>query len=137
EPEQVNLFATAATCDPEPETNRVFVDVPSNSSSHLTILNDGDQTVTLQDNVGPANDQRRAAEANGSYMNFGITENYLGKPCNDPRAMKLCVAVYDDPTLSGAPVGPAAYATHDAGRPAIYPAARPPTLPAPGARILP
>jgi hypothetical protein len=124
EPDQVNLFATGETCDREPETNVVFADINLNTNSHLEVLNNGDQTVTFQDNVGPAGDKRRAVKANGNYLNFGVTDNYLGKPCNDPRAVKICVEFFDDPALNGTVFGPEAYATDDKGSIATYPADR-------------
>jgi len=64
---------------------------------------------------------RRAVRATGSYMNFGITDHYLGLPCNDPRNVKLCVEFYDDPALAGAVFGPEAYATDATNGTAIYP----------------
>jgi len=58
----------------------------------------------------------------GTFLNFGITDNYLGKPCNDPRTVKVCVDFYDDPAFAGLDVrfGPEAYATDDKGGIAIY-----------------
>src|SRR5439155_16369766 len=96
-------------------TNLVYSDISRNTNSHLVVLNDGDQTVTFQDNVGPVGDRRRAVRPNGSYLNFGITEHFLGLPCNDPRNVKLCVEFYDDPALAGAIFGPEAYATDATG----------------------
>ncbi|MBI4659941.1 MAG: hypothetical protein HY735_13955 [Verrucomicrobia bacterium] len=124
EPEQINVFAAGEKCDPEPETNLVFIDIAKGTTNHLAVLNNADQTVTFQDNVGPVADRRRAVRANGTYLNFGITENYLGKPCNDPRAMKMCVEFYDDPALTGAVFGPEAYATDALGGVGNYPADR-------------
>jgi hypothetical protein len=123
-PEDINKFAPPETCDPEPNTNLAGIDLQARSTNHVQVLNDGDQTVTFQDNVGPANDQRRAVCPNGTFLNFGITDNYLGKPCNDPRAMKVCLDFYDDPAFAGADVrfGPEAYATDDKGGTGIYPA---------------
>lgn len=127
EPEQINLFQPPGECDPEPETNLVGVDVNAQTSDHLVVLDSGDQTVTYNDAVGPAGDVRRAvAAANASnFLNFGITDEYLGKPCNDPRAVKVCVEFYDDPAFAGAGVrfGPEAYATDDLGGTGVYPAA--------------
>ena len=60
EPEDINQFAPADVCDPEPDTNNVFVDVGAGTSNHLNVLDGGDQAVTYQDGVGPANDKRRA-----------------------------------------------------------------------------
>ena len=124
EPEQINRFAPAATCAPEPDTNLAFTDINRNTNSHLTVLNDLDQTVTYQDDVGPPNDLRRAVRANGSYMNFGVTDHYLGLPCNDPHDMKLCVEFYDDPLLFGSVFGPEIYATDATGGTATNPASR-------------
>jgi len=115
EPEQINRFAPPEPCAPEPDTNLAYSDISRNTNSHLVVLNDGDQTVTYLDNVGPTGDLRRAVRATGSFMNFGITDHYLGLPCNDPRTVKLCVEFYDDPALTGAIFGPEAYATDATG----------------------
>jgi len=128
EPEQINRFAPPETCAPEPETNLAYSDISRNTNSHLVVLNDGDQTVTFQDNVGPAGDLRRAVSATGSFMNFGVTNHYLGLPCNDPRNLKLCVEFYDDLALVGAVFGPEMYATDAAGGTEVYPVARRHTL---------
>jgi hypothetical protein len=115
EPEVINVFAAPEKCDAEPETNYVFIDVNKGMTNHLVVLNNGDQTVTFQSDVGPAGDKRRAVRPNAAYLNFGITDNYLGKPCNDPRAIRMCVQFYDDPALIGAAFGPEAYATDGTG----------------------
>jgi hypothetical protein len=130
EPEAVNKFAPADACDPEPNTNLVGIDLNANQINHLTVIDNGDQTVTYQDTVGPTGDRRRAVRPNGSFLNFGITDNYLGKSCNDPRAVKVCVDFYDDPAFAGAEVrfGPEAYATDDQGGIAIFAADRRQTL---------
>ncbi len=128
EPDQINRFAPPESCAAEPNSKLAFADLNQNTNSHLLVLNDGDQTITFQDNVGPAGDLRRAARANGSFMNFGITDHYLGLPCNDPRNVKLCVDFYDDPALAGAVFGPEAYATDAAGGTDIYPTNRLHTL---------
>ncbi|MBI4602819.1 MAG: hypothetical protein HY721_12755 [Planctomycetes bacterium] len=124
EPEQINACSLAEECPAEPETNLVFVDVNAGTSDHLQVLDGGDQAVTFQDGVGPAGDARRAVRPNGTYMNFGVTDLYLGEPCNDPRAVKICLELYDDPALAGARFGPEAYATDDLGGIAIFPPAR-------------
>src|SRR5690606_23300419 len=59
-----------------------------------------------------------------SFMNFGITDNDLGQPCNDPRAIKVCVEYYDDPALAGAVFGPEAYALDASGGISFFPADR-------------
>ena len=122
EPEAINLFSPPDACDPEPNTNLVGIDVNANTADHLSVLNDGDQTVTFQDNVGPTGDKRRAVVPDGLYLNFAIADNYLGLPCNDTRPIKVCVDFYDDPALGGAEVrfGPEAYATDDEGGVAIF-----------------
>ena len=120
EPDVINQFAPPDACDPEPNTNLVGIDL-NGVTNHVSILNDGDQTVTIQSNVGPADDRRRAVRPDGTFLNFGVTDNYLGKACNDPRAVKVCVDFYDDPAFAGAEVrfGPEAYATDDKGGTAL------------------
>lgn len=135
DPEAVNVFAAPEACAPEPATNLVFADIHRNTSDHLVVLNNGDQTVTFEQNIGPANDKRRAVRANGNYMNFGITDNYLGRPCNDPRAIKLCIEFYDDPALTGTVFGPEAFATDAASGIGNYPADRRHTLEGSGAWV--
>jgi hypothetical protein len=54
EPEQINLFAPADTCDPEPNTNLAGIDINTGTADHMVVLDGGDQTVFYQDNIGPA-----------------------------------------------------------------------------------
>jgi len=117
---QVNVFAPPPACPGEPPVNLAFIDVNARLTNHLTILNNGDQTVSYQSGVGPANDQRMAVHATSTYMNFGILSNYLGAPCNFPRPMKVCTEVYDDPALAGASFGPEAYAADNSGDTSVY-----------------
>jgi len=117
---QVNVFAAPVSCAPEPAVNLAFIDVNASVTNHLTVLNDSDQTVTYQSNVGPAGDLRKAVQATASFMNFGILSNYLGEPCNFPRPMKVCVEFYDDPGLAGASFGPEMYAVDSVGGTATY-----------------
>jgi len=123
EPEQINLFAPADACDPEPNTNLAGIDINTGVADHMVVLDGGDQSVFYQDNVGPQGDLRRAVGANGAFLNFGITDQYLGQPCNDPRTIKVCVDFFDDPGFAGAnySFGPEAYATDNQGGTAIYP----------------
>lgn len=119
---QVNVFLPPVACDPEPPVNLAFIDLNAGVTNHLTVLNDLDQTVSFQANVGPAGDLRNAVQSTGNFMNFGILSNYLGEPCNFPRPMKVCVEFYDDPAFSGAGVsfGPEMYATDSVGGTATY-----------------
>ncbi len=119
-PNQINVFPPPPACDPEPAVNLAFVDVNAKLTNNLIVLNNGDQTVTYQSNVGPAADQRTAVQATATYMNFGILNGYLGAPCNPPRPMKVCVEFYDDPALAGASFGPEAYAADSTGDLATY-----------------
>lgn len=116
-PEDINLFLPPEACDPEPNTNLAGIDIAAGTANHMQVLNGHDHTVTFVENVGPTGDKRRAVIPNGIYLNFGITDNYLGKPCNDPRTVKVCVDFYDDPAFAGMDVrfGPEAFATDDAG----------------------
>jgi len=124
--EAINLFSPAPPpCDlAEPATNLARVDLNAGTANHLQVINDGDQTVTFVQDIGPAGDKRKAVVPTGTFLNFGITDNYLGKPCNDPRAVKVCVDFYDDPAFAGVGVrfGPDAYALDEGGCIGIYPA---------------
>jgi hypothetical protein len=122
--EDINRFNPPLPCPAEPNSNLVGIDINAGTANHLQVLNAHDHTVTFQDNVGPAGDQRRAVVPDGVYLNFGITDNYLGLPCNDPRAMKVCVEFYDDPAFAGQNVrfGPEAYATDDTSGVGFFPA---------------
>src|SRR5205085_4711308 len=90
-------------------------DLASNQTNHIVLLNDKDQLVTVQTNVGPADNKRRAARPNGQFMNFAVTSNYLGMACNEAHAVKICVEYFDDPALAGKRFGPEAYATDNKG----------------------
>ncbi|MGE3312528.1 MAG: hypothetical protein AB7O66_21380 [Limisphaerales bacterium] len=122
-PEDINKFEAPETCDPEPETNLVGIDVSAGSSNHVQILDDGDQRVVYEDGVGPAGDQRRVVKPVDTFLNFGITDSFLGKACNDPRNVKVCVEFYDDPAFldGGVRFGPEAYATDAANGIAFFP----------------
>jgi len=126
EPEQINLYAAPDACDPEPLTNLAGIDIATDDSNHVVVLDTGDQTVTYQDNVGPTGDQRRAVAPAGQFLNFGITDDYLGKSCNDARTVKVCLDFYDDPSFAGMGVrfGPDAFATDSLGGVGIVPAER-------------
>ncbi|MDG2125237.1 MAG: hypothetical protein P8J87_16150 [Verrucomicrobiales bacterium] len=120
EPEQVNLFFTGEECDPEPITNHAFIDVSQGTSEHMEVLTGGDQTSSFADDIGPEGDKRRAVRTEGKYLNFGITDNYLGTGCSDPRAVKICIEYYDDPAMAGSFFGPDEYATDDQGGTGFY-----------------
>jgi hypothetical protein len=123
EPDAINQFFPPESCDPEPNTNLAGIDINANTADHVSVLNDGDQTVTFENNIGPTGDKRRAVRPDGTFLNFAISDQYLGKPCNDPRAVKVCLDFYDDPAFAGLDVrfGPEAYATDDKGGVGIFP----------------
>lgn len=126
EPDDINKFLPPEQCDPEPNTNLAGIDLAAGTADHIEVIDRGDQTVEYQDNVGPAGDRRRAVRPAGLYLNFGVTDHYLGQPCNDPRTMKVCVDFYDDPAFAGLNVrfGPEAYATDDKGGIGFFPEAK-------------
>ncbi|MDB6133582.1 MAG: hypothetical protein JWM59_1825 [Verrucomicrobiales bacterium] len=124
EPEEINTFASSDVCQPEPETNLVWLDFNHTDANHLVMLDEGDQQVELEEGIGPVDDKRRALRASGSYMNFGITDNYLGLKCNDPHPVKVCVEYYDDPARAGESFGPEAYATDPTNGVGFVPAAK-------------
>jgi hypothetical protein len=114
---QINVFAPAPVCPPEPPVNLAYVDVNKNLTNNLTIINSpaNGYTYTVQSGVGPADDQRTAVQSTSGVMNFGILSNYLGQPCNAPEPMKLCIEFYDDPALAGTTLAPGTYATDGEG----------------------
>lgn len=124
EPSDYTEFEPADACDPEPETNHAFLDLRNDMASHMTVLNDNDQTTEIIPDAGPFEDLRRAVRALDSFINFAVTDNYLGQPCNDPRAVKICVEFYDDPSLAGSRFGPDAYASDSTGSLGFFPAER-------------
>ena len=112
EPEAVNVFSPPDACDPEPNTNYAWADIAANASNHLEVLNNGNQESIIETGIGPAGDRRRTVRAKGNHLNFGITGNYLGKSCNDPRTIKVCIEYYDDPSSKDVvSFGPEAFAT--------------------------
>ena len=116
EPSDYLDFEPPDVCDPEPETNHAFLDLQNTNAHHMVVLNSGDQMTEIVDDAGiPFEDQRRSVRALGQYMNFAVTNNFLGLPCNTPRAMKICVEFYDDPLLAGSRFGPEAYTTDATG----------------------
>lgn len=123
EPDAINHFLPADACDPEPITNLVGLDIDAGITNHLEVLNGGDQTVTEVAEIGPAGDKRRAVQMTGQYLNFGISEEYLGAACNEPRTMRVCLDFYDAPEFGGANVafGPESYATDAVGGTAVVP----------------
>lgn len=115
EPEQINLFEAAEGCSDEPETNHAYIDINSDTGEHMEVMSNGNQVATFADNIGPADDKRRAVKAAGNYLNFGVVDEYLGAACNDTRAVKICIEYYDDPALTGKAFGPDQYATDALG----------------------
>ena len=113
--DQVNRFALPEACAEEPETNHAFIDIHAGSAEHMEIIDGGDQAVQLADNIGPADDKRSAVRAAESYLDFGVTEDYLGSSCNEPRAVKIRIEYYDDPALVGKAFGPDMFATDGLG----------------------
>lgn len=134
EPADINKFLPPETCEPEPVSNLVGLDLAAGITNNLIVLNGHDHTVAIVDDVGPAGDKRRAAIPDGTFLNFGILSNYLGLPCNDPQVIKVCVDFYDDPNFAGMDVrfGPEAYATDDQGGIGFYPAEKRQSLPGSG-----
>lgn len=123
----INLFDVPdVSCGPIPNSNLVGIDLNAGTTNHLQVMNDGDQTVTLATNVGPAADRRKAVIPDGLNLNFGILDEYLGKSCQDAATFKVCVDFYDDPAFAGNNVqfGPEAYALDASGATGVVPAAQ-------------
>jgi hypothetical protein len=114
----INQFAPpSGACPPVLDVNLVGIDLNAGYTNHLQVINDPatSQDVTFVNNVGPAGDKRKAVIPNSYYLNFGIVSNYLGQPCNDNVAMKVCADYYDDPALVGVQFGPQNYASDSLG----------------------
>ena len=60
EPEDINKFFGADSCEPEPETNLAGIDIGKNTANKVELINGGDQAVEFVEGVGPADDKRRA-----------------------------------------------------------------------------
>ncbi len=118
------------SCGPVPDENLVGIDIAASVTNHLVVLNDQDQTVTAVTDVGPTGDKRNAVLPQGTLLNFGITDEFLGKPCHDNATFKVCLDFYDDPAFAGMGVqfGPEAYAIDASGAVAVFPAGQLQTL---------
>lgn len=121
----INQFALpTGLCPPVLDVNLAGIDF-NGPTNNVQVINDAGtgQEVTYQSNVGPADDKRNAVIPTGYYLNFGILSNYLGRPCNDNVAIKVCVDYYDDPAFAGLNVvfGPQTYATDNLGTTATLP----------------
>ena len=68
EPADINVFAAAEVCADEPETNRVWLDINGATMQKLIMLDDGDQLVEMEQNIGPAGDKRTALRAEGNLI---------------------------------------------------------------------
>jgi hypothetical protein len=121
EPSDYTMFEPPDACEPEPLSNHAFIDLHADTADHMTVLSEGDQETEILEDGGSFEEPRRSVRALGSYMNFAVTDNYLGLTCNEPRAMKICVEFFDDPTLAGSRFGPDAYATDSIGSIGFYP----------------
>jgi hypothetical protein len=122
----INQFAPAdGSCPPVLNVNLAAVDYNAGYTNHLQVINDPatGQGVAFANNVGPVQDQRNAVIPTGNLLNFVITGNYLGQPCNDNTTMKVCVDYYDDPAFAGNSVmfGPQVYAVDSLGDTATLP----------------
>ncbi len=119
---QVNVFASAPVCAPEPDVNLTYVDFNQKVTNNLIVINDVNlgETYETQTGAGPPDDLRTAIYSTSGLMNFGILSNYLGQPCNTPHTMELGIEFYDDPSMAGSTFGPSQYATDAQGDLATY-----------------
>ena len=109
----INVYAPMnTTCPPVPVANLASIDFNAGLTNHLQVMAGADDSATYMTDIGPAGDKRKAIQANGSLLNFGITDNYLGVACNENTIVKVCVDFFDDPLFAGYNVrfGPEAYA---------------------------
>ncbi len=131
EPEDINVAGGGVDFNPDDygiaaewDLNNGVVD-----GLDLYIVNGGDQEVVISEDIGPADDKRKAArpamgdgqDANEDpYMNWEILDERFGPTSQPSTRIKVVAEYYDDPELAGTVFGPEAYVTAGGGF-AFYP----------------
>jgi hypothetical protein len=89
----------------------------------------GDQETVESENIGPANDKRKAARpafddgtdaTQDIYVNWEILDEHFGPNDQPTTRVKIAAEYYDDPALAGVVFGPEVYVTAG-GELAFYP----------------
>ncbi|MBN2326455.1 MAG: hypothetical protein JXR73_04810 [Candidatus Omnitrophica bacterium] len=116
--EGVDPIPDAYPFDPDPYGIYAELDLDQGVVDNLDVgSNGGDQEYIIENNIGPAGDQRtalRPALEDGSdpfdrYVNFSLLNEVFG-PSDQPNAvLKAAVDYYDDPNLAGERFGPEVY----------------------------
>ncbi|MEW6237132.1 MAG: hypothetical protein AB1656_17255 [Candidatus Omnitrophota bacterium] len=121
EPEDIN---TAKTVEFNPDDYAILAEWDLNkgvvNGLDLYKVTSGDQETIVSDDVGPANDKRKAARPamdNGTdgikdlYVNWAILNEQFGPASQPGFRVKVVAEYYDDPALVGIIFGPEAYKT--------------------------
>lgn len=122
EPEEINVSGGGDEFDPDLYQILAEWDLNRNVANgiDLYIVTGGDQEVVISENIGPANDSRKAArpaKGDGSdgtednYMNWEIQNEHFGPTSQPGFRMKIVAEYFDDPALAGTVFGPEAYKT--------------------------
>ncbi|MBN2326453.1 MAG: hypothetical protein JXR73_04800 [Candidatus Omnitrophica bacterium] len=116
--ENVDPIPDVYIFDPDPYGIYAELDLDKGVVDNLDVGNSGgDQEYIIEDNIGPAGDQRKAlrpALGDGGdpfdrFVNFSILNEVFG-PSNQPNAvLKVAVDYYDDPNLVDERFGPEVY----------------------------
>jgi len=66
-------FQPPVVCALRAASESAYVDINAGVTNHLIVLNRHRSTVAYQTGIGPVGDLRKAVQATGTYMNFGIS----------------------------------------------------------------
>ena len=130
--EEINLPPVTIEFDPDLYANAASWDIQNNVVDGLNLyqVTGGAQESVIENNIGPANDRRRAVRAafdNGTdgfrdvYLNWEILNEHFGPTTQPATRIKVCAVYYDDPAAAGTTFGPEAY-TGPGGVIAFFPA---------------
>ncbi|MDX9752836.1 MAG: hypothetical protein RBU29_02690, partial [bacterium] len=121
EPEVINATHTVEF-NPDLYPNVAEWDMDKGVTNGLNIYRDpgSDQEIVESENIGPANDKRKAARpamddgtggARDIYVNWEILNEHFGPTSQPSTRVKLVAEYYDDPALAGTVFGPEVYVT--------------------------
>jgi len=131
EPEEINVAGGGVEFNPDDYAIAAEWDLNNGvvDGLDLYIVNSGDQEVVISENIGPADDKRKAArpamgdgqdDVEDPYMNWEILDEHFGPSGQPSTRIKVVAEYYDDPELAGTVFGPEAYVTAGGGF-AFYP----------------
>ncbi|MBZ0256424.1 hypothetical protein K8I31_10195, partial [bacterium] len=130
----------SATVDFNPDDYPIAAewDLNNGVTNGLDLFRDGsgDQETIESENIGPADDKRKAARpafddgtdgTQDTFVNWEILDEHFGSSSQPSTRVKIVAEYYDDPDLAGVVFGPEAYASAG-GAIEFYPAAKRTTI---------